>query len=81
METNKQPRTAMPEDIKDKAVAFITGDLTVMGFTFIRIPDELINLWWKVLITIVVGIAGGIAGMVGKDLYTLVKSKLFKSKP
>lgn len=78
MET-KQPNTAMP-DIREKAVAFISGDLAVMGFTFIRIPDELIGVGWKVLITIVVGIAGGIAGMVGKDLYTLVKSLILKRK-
>lgn len=80
MET-KSNRPTMPEDFKDKAVAFITGDLTVMGFTFIRIPDELIGVGWKVLITIVVGIAGGIAGMVGKDLYTWCKRLLLKNKP
>lgn len=75
---------ALPESVREKVYAFFCGDVTVMGFTFIKIPDELIGIWWKIFITIVLGAAGGFAGLAGKDIYTWVKaymkSKLLKSK-
>lgn len=69
----------MPEHVKEKVYAFVCGDVSVMGFTFLKIPDEFIGIGWKVAVTIIVGVAGGIAGMAGKDLYAYVKEK-FKRK-
>jgi hypothetical protein len=80
MET-KRNRLTMPDHVKEKALAFISGDAAVMYLTFIKIPDEVLSLWWKVVVTIIVGIAGGVAGMIGKDLYVYIKSLILKRKP
>lgn len=71
---------AMPENLKDKVLAFFCGNVTTMGFTFLKIPNEMSGIGWKVLATALIGLAGGIAGLVGKDLYVSVKRKIFKRK-
>ena len=60
--------------VKENLWAFACGD--VMLFTFIGIPPEVSQLGWKVFSTVLLAIAGGIAGMVGKDLYVWVKAKI-----
>lgn len=71
---------AMPETLKEKGIAFVCGNVSTMGFTFLRIPDDMMNIGWKILATILIGIAGGIAGVAGKDLYAAIKRKIFYSK-
>lgn len=66
---------AMPDPVKEKVVAFLCGSSSTMGFTFLKIPDEMLNIGWKILATALVGLAGGIAGIAGKDLYALVKRR------
>lgn len=62
-----------------KLVAFICGDL------FVTLGQITGNIWAdaghfgvKLLATLVIGIAGGIAGVVGKDLYQHFKEKYKK---
>jgi hypothetical protein len=71
---------AMPDPVKEKVVAFLCGNVSTMGFTFLKIPDEMMNIGWKILATALVGLAGGIAGLAGKDLYALVKKRVFINK-
>lgn len=71
----------MPESVKEKVVAFCAGNVSTMSFTFLKIPDEMMGIGWKILATLLIGLAGGIAGVAGKDIYALAKRKLFiKSK-
>ena len=68
----------------NKAVAFISGDITVTIWVFL---GGLGNFWHtlgdfglKIAATVILGIAGGVAGLVGKDwLYPLL-IKLLKRK-
>ncbi|HEU4574622.1 MAG TPA: hypothetical protein VFS36_06430 [Chitinophagaceae bacterium] len=75
MKTNVQ---AMPENVKERVVAFICGDVSVMGFTFLKIPDEMMHLGWKITATLIIGLAGGVAGVAGKDLYAFAKRLVTK---
>lgn len=67
----------MPQRVKDRFLAFIAGDASVTLFQVFagQIFADLGSFGLKVLATIILGIAGGIAGMVGKDLYNFYKSK------
>ena len=73
----------MPDNDKEKAVAFICGDLFSMGFIFLKMPDEMMHIGLKIATTLMVGLVGGLAGVAGKDLYAFIKPriiKLFKKK-
>lgn len=71
---------AMPDNVKERMVAFICGNASTMGFTFLKIPDEMMNIGWKILATALIGVAGGIAGLAGKDIYAVVKRKFLFNK-
>ncbi len=62
---------------KDKTIAFLGGDIIVTIFhLFIGgIWADIGNFGVKVGATIILGIAGGMAGMIGKDLYQRFKKK------
>lgn len=64
----------------DKMIAFIYGDVCAM-ITFIigGIMTDLGHMAIKIVSTIVVGIAGGFAGMVGKDLFSRYKNRKKKN--
>lgn len=71
---------SMSDNKRSKALAFLCGDFTVTlwllwGQNFWH-QIELFGL--KILATIILGIAGGIAGLAGKDIYTWYKSRKFK---
>lgn len=67
-------------DMKDKALAFIAGDISVTLFQIFvgGIWGDLGHFGVKVGATIILGIAGGIAGMIGKDIYN--RYKKYKNK-
>jgi hypothetical protein len=67
----------MPANLKETITAFISGNVCTMGFTFLKIPTEFMGIGWKILATIMVGVAGGVAGVAGKDLYGALKRKIF----
>ena len=67
--------------MKNKLTAFFGGNIIVticqLGINF---WDELGSFGIKVLATLILGVAGGVAGLVGKDLlYPWIK-KIFKIK-
>lgn len=71
---------AMPDSVKEKVVAFLCGGGSTMSFTFLKIPNELMGIGWKIIATILIGVAGGIAGVAGKDLYMIAKKKFSSLK-
>jgi len=75
--------TTMPEDEKQKVIAFLSGDFVVTLFFTLGIWNDLAHFGVKVLATVILGVAGGIAGIAGKDAYNRVKRwwKQRKSKP
>jgi hypothetical protein len=65
--------------MKTKAIAFFFGDLFVTAhIIFAGIINDFGGFMLKVVATLIIGAAGGIAGMMAKDAYPLVK-KYFKS--
>lgn len=55
---------------KDKAVAFLCGDCSVTLYVMLGgIGVDLGHFALKVLATVILGAAGGIAGIAGKDIY------------
>lgn len=67
-------------EMKDKVLAFLAGDISVTLFqVFIGgIWADLGHFGMKVGATIILGIAGGIAGMAGRDIYNRLKRKYKK---
>jgi hypothetical protein len=59
----------MKKEVKDNIVAIIGGE-TLMLFSCAGIINDVSAIAMKVFITIVLSVAGGVAGMVGKDLYS-----------
>jgi hypothetical protein len=70
--------SAMPNDLKENITAFLSGNVFVTGFTFLKMPVALEDIGWRVLATILIGLAGGFAGLAAKDIYQLAKRKFFK---
>lgn len=67
----------MSNEKKNKWLAFIAGDASVTLYQlFGGMWGELGVFGLKVLATIILGIAGGLAGLAGKDLYNHIKSYL-----
>lgn len=61
-------------DMRDKIIAFLFGDLFVTVQLFISgIIYDFGHFALKVLGTLIIGAAGGIAGMAAKDLYAMAK--------
>lgn len=66
----------MADDTKSKVISFIAGDLFV--FTYVHLNGVIYHIGefaMKVLATIILGAAGGIAGMLGKDAYSWWKKR------
>ncbi len=68
----------------NKVVAFISGDLAVTIWVFL---GGLGNFWHtlgdfglKIAATVILGIAGGVAGLIGKDLLYPRLMKFLKRK-
>jgi hypothetical protein len=70
----------MSDNKRDKIVAFVCGDLIVTAMNILGIFGDLGHFGLKVLATIILGAAGGIAGMIGKDVYAWWKNRKNKSK-
>ena len=63
-------------------LAFIWGDIFVTIPTLLGIWNDLGGFGMKVISVIILGVAGGIAGVLGKELYERkLKPLIFKSKP
>ena len=67
----------MKMKIGDRALAFIAGDVSVTLFQIFigGIWADIGHFGLKIAATIILGIAGGLAGMVGKDLYNKFKKR------
>lgn len=63
----------MAEEKRQKLIAFICGDALVSVFTMGGIMQNLGPFGLKVLSTIILGICGGVAGLLGQDLYKRFK--------
>ncbi len=59
----------------DSLLAFATGDMLVMAITWLHL--DLLALGIKLLMTLLLGIIGGAGGLLGKDIYELLKKKLY----
>ena len=73
----------LPDDTNDRLRAFFFGDAIVTLYTLLGgIGTEIKEAGVKIVVTIILGVAGGIAGMVGKDIYKWWKMrKIKKQKP
>jgi hypothetical protein len=61
-------------NMKTKAVAFLCGDLAVtLHIYFAGIVNNFGEFGLKVIGTLIIGAAGGIAGMIAKDYYPTIK--------
>jgi hypothetical protein len=72
--------SAMPNDLKENITAFLSGNVFVTGFTFLKMPVALEDIGWRVLATILIGLAGGFAGLAAKDIYLFAKRWFKKYK-
>lgn len=72
----------MPDKMKEKALAFIAGDISVTLYQIFGngIWDDIGHFGLKVLATIILGAAGGVAGMAAKDIYNYFKKRNNKNK-
>lgn len=72
----------MPHRIYDTAIAFWFGMTSSIGSIMLQVNyTEFINLApWKLLMTLCVGVLGGVAGVLGKELVYYVKRKLKKNE-
>lgn len=59
----------------DTLLAFVGGDMLVMAISWLHL--DLVALGLKLVMTMLLGIIGGAAGLFGKDLYELIKKKLY----
>jgi len=68
----------MANDVKEKVISFVCGDVTSMlYFTLSGILSDMTHFGIQVASTLIIGVAGGIAGMIGKDwLYPKIKRYL-----
>lgn len=66
---------------RDKAIAFIAGDVSVTLYQLFigDIIHDLGDFGLKVMSTVILGVFGGIAGMVGKDIYNHLKKRRMKN--
>jgi hypothetical protein len=72
---------AISKNMENKVLAFFCGDLLVTLYIHLAgIIGNLGDFALKVLVTLIIGAVGGLAGMVGKDVYPVIK-KYFKRKP
>lgn len=70
--------------MKEKLIAFIFGDLFVTAHIILAgIIHDFGGFMMKVLGTLIIGAAGGVAGMIGKESYPWLKKtfkKIFKNE-
>lgn len=58
---------------KENMLAFIAGDVLVMVVNWIHM--DIWSIAAKIGMTVILGVIGGIASLVGKDLYELLKAR------
>lgn len=63
----------------ERLITFICGDISVtIWIGLAGILSDVTHFGLQVLTTIIIGAAGGFAGMVGKDIYNKVKKRFTK---
>lgn len=67
-------RIQMTEPRVANLIAFLGGEWTVMAVAWLHFDPLSVGL--KMLYTIVLGFFGGAAGLLGKDIYELIKKKV-----
>lgn len=66
-------------DVKQRILAFVCGDVVVTGWLkIVGILSGITQFGWQVFSVLVLGIAGGIAGVAGKDIYGFLKTEIIK---
>lgn len=70
----------MSSEKKETLLAFFCGDILVTWLWAEHIFQDAGMFLLKLLATIVLGVAGGIAGLVGKDVYRSWKNWRLKQK-
>lgn len=62
--------------MKEKIIAFAGGDLLAMFgmWHFLDLQAMFVDVAFKVVLTALLGIVGGVAGLLGKDIYRAFKS-------
>jgi hypothetical protein len=79
-EYNSQFETVRPARKWLNLTAFLCGDISVtMYVLFTGMMNDLMLFGAKLITTLIIGAAGGIAGMAGKELYPVLKT-FFKKK-
>lgn len=61
-------------DNREGIVEFIAGD--VLASVFIWVHFDITTLLTKLAMTLLLGFAGGLVGMMAKDFYGLIKQKV-----
>ncbi|HUP13107.1 MAG TPA: hypothetical protein VM187_12860 [Niastella sp.] len=84
-EYNSQFDAIKPMGKRLNFIAFLCGDISVtMYLLFTGLVNDLLLFGAKLITTLLIGAAGGIAGMAGKEIYPVLRTALkrkFKKKP
>ena len=61
--------------MKERIIAFTSGDLlTMLGMWHVLdLQTMVVDIAFKVMLTALLGIVGGITGLLGKDIYLILK--------
>ena len=61
--------------MKERIIAFASGDLLTMAgmWHVLDLQTMVVDIVFKVVLTAVLGIVGGITGLLGKDIYLMLK--------
>jgi hypothetical protein len=65
------------KQLSSGVVCFFCGDIFSTGF-YLVFGGEFTHFMLKALGTLVIGVIGGLAGLVGKDIYPLIKNYIFQ---
>lgn len=61
--------------MKERVIAFASGDvLTMLGMWHVLdLQTMVVDIAFKVVLTALLGLVGGITGLLGKDIYLTIK--------